>query len=198
MRPSSKKSLQNHTTARTLPPRWISRKIKNGTGWCLPNPTRIPLQLTSRHSRYRSRDDSLLIIETRLKIFEDFRLCHDFLDDLIDKKSTYFGERLDVLTNHPVRVAIIDNGVDKVRTTLFGRIDNGISFVKTLSGDRILPWWMVADPHGTQMASLVQAVNPFCRLYIARVGKRRDDIDSEKAAEVNSRTEDPFSSFFLC
>jgi hypothetical protein len=43
---------------------------------------------------------------------------------------------------------------------------------------------MVADPHGTQMASLIQTVNPWARLYIARVGRRRDDIDSEKAAEV--------------
>jgi hypothetical protein len=132
-------------------------------------------------------------LKHRLKIFDDFRLCHNFLGDLADKKSAYFRERVDVLNKHPVRVAIIDNGVDKVRTTLFGKIDNGISFVKTLSGDRILPWWMVADPHGTQMASLIQAINPFCRLYIARVGKRRDDIDSEKAAEVSSCIEISFS-----
>ena len=47
---------------------------------------------------------------------------------------------------------------------------------------------MVADPHGTQMASLITEVNPFCRLYIARVGKARKDILPENAAKVQFLT----------
>ncbi|KAJ5115714.1 subtilisin-like protein [Penicillium angulare] len=43
---------------------------------------------------------------------------------------------------------------------------------------------MVSDPHGTQMTSLVEKVNPHCRLYIARVGKGRNDIKGHHAAKA--------------
>jgi hypothetical protein len=89
------------------------------------------------------------------------------------------------LNENPIKIAIIDNGVDKVRTNLFENIENGISFVTTLRRGNMLPWWMVADPHGTQMASLILKVNPFCRFFIARVGRSRDDIDPEHAAKAS-------------
>ncbi|KAK0721138.1 hypothetical protein B0H67DRAFT_578208 [Lasiosphaeris hirsuta] len=85
-----------------------------------------------------------------------------------------------------IKVAIIDNGADKFRPRIRDCIERGVSYVKadTGSADRILPWWMVSDPHGTQMASLVSAVNPWCRLYIARVGKGRRDILPEDAVQA--------------
>jgi hypothetical protein len=43
---------------------------------------------------------------------------------------------------------------------------------------------MVSDPHGTLMASFVSAVNLWCRLYIARVGKGRRDILPEDAVRA--------------
>lgn len=88
-------------------------------------------------------------------------------------------------------MAIIDNGVDRIRASVRNMIAKGISFVAAgaQSADQnekneILPWWMVADPHGTQMASLIGQTNPYCRLYVARVGKGRADILTENAVEV--------------
>ena len=85
-------------------------------------------------------------------------------------------------------MAIIDNGVDRIRTNVKTMIAKGISFVSADqdANHRILPWWMVADPHGTQMASLVAQANNYCRLYIARVGKGRKDILPEHAAKVSA------------
>ncbi|CRG83434.1 Serine/threonine-protein kinase smg-1 [Talaromyces islandicus] len=83
-----------------------------------------------------------------------------------------------------IKVAIIDNGADKIRSPIGPWIDKGISYVSSdRDGNTPRPWWMVADAHGTQMASLINNVNPYCRLYIARVGKGRD-IDPKKAAKA--------------
>ncbi|KAE9380874.1 hypothetical protein N431DRAFT_362973 [Stipitochalara longipes BDJ] len=85
-----------------------------------------------------------------------------------------------------IRVAIIDNGADRIRSKFRQMIAKGQSYVTAdlLGSDRSLPWWMVSDPHGTQMASLIGQTNNYCRLYIARVGKGRNDIDPVKAAKA--------------
>lgn len=84
-----------------------------------------------------------------------------------------------------IKVAIIDNGADKIRSPIGSMIEKGISYVSSdLLGEAPRPWWMVADAHGTQMASLIGQINPYCRLYIARVGKGRADIDPKKAAKA--------------
>ena len=85
-----------------------------------------------------------------------------------------------------IRVAIIDNGADRVRSRFRNQIAKGQSFVSVdeFHNDQPLPWWMVSDAHGTQMASLVSQTNPYCRLYIARVGTRRNDIRAESAIKA--------------
>lgn len=89
-------------------------------------------------------------------------------------------------TDQRIKVAIIDNGADRIRYSVRKKIAKGESFVTAGAdnGDRKLPWWMVADPHGTQMASLIEKANPFARLYIARVAKGRGDILPGSAAKV--------------
>ncbi|KAF1993814.1 subtilisin-like protein, partial [Amniculicola lignicola CBS 123094] len=85
-----------------------------------------------------------------------------------------------------IKICIIDNGVDRIRTNVRDLLARGVSFVNTNHDKRgrILPWWLVADPHGTQMASLIGQTNRHCRLYIARVGKGRRDILPENAAKA--------------
>lgn len=67
---------------------------------------------------------------------------------------------------HPIRVAIIDNGV---ASNLFDEPIQGQSFVedtmKLLSHSH---WHTVTDYHGTQMAALIDKMNPFRHLYIAK------------------------------
>ena len=101
--------------------------------------------------------------------------------------------------DHSVKIAIVDNGVDKIRTTLSANIEKGRSFVYHGIGaqKRWLPWWVVADPHGTQMASLIQRVNPYCRLYIARVGEGRKDIRPSSAAKVTITPRLSFNCGFM-
>jgi len=106
-----------------------------------------------------------------------------------------FVKRLKEVTSEPdgddidkrIKVAIIDNGVDKFQELVRDKIAKGVSYVTADAGSshRILPWWMVADPHGTQMASLVVQANPSVRLYVARVGTGRKNIRQDHAAKVS-------------
>lgn len=89
-----------------------------------------------------------------------------------------------------IRIAIIDNGTDKLRGTIHPNIEEGISFTKaSLDGKRLLPWYTVQDPHGTQMAYLIRTVNPYCKLLPIRAGTVRDDIDPEFAVKVGNTPE---------
>ncbi|CAG9975209.1 unnamed protein product [Clonostachys byssicola] len=85
-----------------------------------------------------------------------------------------------------IKVAIIDNGADRVRFAYRHLIAKGQSYVnaEVTGSDRLLPWWMVSDPHGTQMASLIGQTNPYCSLYVARVGRGRNDIQPEAATKA--------------
>lgn len=136
----------------------------------------------------------------RLELIQRLQDCHDFLSSMNIKAGSRpkpdYCSRFQKFSapgvagmednSSLIKVAIIDNGADKFRLRIRDLIERGVSYVKadTDSADRILPWWMVSDPHGTQMASLVAATNPWCRLYIARVGKGRRDILPEDAVQA--------------
>lgn len=140
--------------------------------------------------------------DEKLELLTKLEVCHDFLRRMTQKAkddtrygTTYgnYDESFRQLKHEPgldkpalIKVAIIDNGADKFRQKIREVIEKGVSYVKadSESAHRILPWWMVSDPHGTQMAYLVAKANPWCRLYIARVGKSRKDILPEDAVEA--------------
>ena len=90
-----------------------------------------------------------------------------------------------------VKIALIDNGVDQMRSLISENIASGASFVRAGGRTEVpaLPWYTAADAHGTQMASLMREVNRWCRIYPARVGSLQLDIDDEAAAKVR-RTAD--------
>jgi hypothetical protein len=86
---------------------------------------------------------------------------------------------------HPVKVAVIDTGVVVISNTdsdFSGNIHSGISFVR--DGYREQPWWLASDAHGTQISRLIRVVNPFCKLYIAKVGDREADVTISQLAKV--------------
>ncbi|OAL20469.1 hypothetical protein AYO20_11489 [Fonsecaea nubica] len=134
-------------------------------------------------------------LEEKLELLTKLETCRKFLGDM-KKRSEYerFEARFQLLKHKPgemdrsrlIKVAIIDNGADKFRKKIRDVIEKGVSYVKAdyESADRILPWWMVSDAHGTQMAYLIANANPWCRLYIARVGKSRRDILPEDAVQA--------------
>lgn len=67
--------------------------------------------------------------------------------------------------NVPVKVAIIDDGVHKIKGGYLKNVQ-GISFNQK-------PWYISATGHGTLMADLVYHVCPQSKLYIARIDEVR-------------------------
>lgn len=66
--------------------------------------------------------------------------------------------------------------------TLWSRIKEGVSFVAY--DDRVSPWMFASDPHGTQMANLICAIDPGCEIYVAKVTERRHGILPRRVADV--------------
>lgn len=67
--------------------------------------------------------------------------------------------------------------------TLWSRIKDGSSFVTY--DDRVSPWMFASDPHGTQMANLICAIDPGCEIYVAKVTERRHGILPRRVADVS-------------
>lgn len=67
--------------------------------------------------------------------------------------------------------------------TLWSRIKDGSSFV--IFDDRVSPWMFASDPHGTQMANLICAIDPGCEIYVAKVTERRHGILPRRVADVS-------------
>jgi hypothetical protein len=90
----------------------------------------------------------------------------------------------------PTRVAILDNGILNIppaRTGkndegLWPRVEDGQSFVDNAS--RLGSWLFASDPHGTQMANLICAIDPYCKLYVAKVVEGRQGILPDNVAEA--------------
>jgi len=71
----------------------------------------------------------------------------------------------------PVRVAILDDGVDWAYTNTTETNWNGISFFveKRRHFDQQNPWYFSSAGHGTLMARLVHELCPTADLYVARL-----------------------------
>lgn len=68
--------------------------------------------------------------------------------------------------------------------TLWSRIKGGKSFVE--DSNRVSPWLFASNPHGTQMANLICAVDPLCDLYVAKVTEGRAGIMPARVTRVCS------------
>lgn len=66
--------------------------------------------------------------------------------------------------------------------SLWSRIRNGRSFVE--GNSKFCPWQFPSDPHGTQMANLICAIDPSCEIYVARVMEDAFGITNKAVAKV--------------
>lgn len=115
------------------------------------------------------------------KILKDLGECHNSLWNLV--KNAPRSKQSKRFKDNQIKIAIIDNGVDvHSLTEKMTNIKMGRSLVD--ENDRVLPWFMASDLHGTQVASIIQKVNPSCSLYIIRVGKGHKDIKPGIVAKV--------------
>lgn len=65
---------------------------------------------------------------------------------------------------------------------LLWRICDGTSFVRET--DRLSPWYLASNPHGTQMANLLCAIDPLCQLFVAKIADGRYGYSASRAAEA--------------
>lgn len=68
--------------------------------------------------------------------------------------------------------------------TLWSRIKGGQSFVE--DNFRVSPWLFASNPHGTQMANLICAIDPWCDLYVAKVTDGQAGIMPARVTRVCS------------
>ncbi|KAI0849800.1 hypothetical protein F5Y00DRAFT_234886 [Daldinia vernicosa] len=66
--------------------------------------------------------------------------------------------------------------------TLWSRVKGGKSFVD--EGSRVGPWLFASDPHGTQMANIICAIDPLCELYVAKVTEGRYGVTPSRVARA--------------
>ncbi|OAA56717.1 Peptidase S8/S53, subtilisin/kexin/sedolisin [Niveomyces insectorum RCEF 264] len=68
--------------------------------------------------------------------------------------------------------------------SLWARVCEGRSFVH--EQDRVSPWYLASNPHGTQMANLVCAIDPLCQLFVAKIADNHYGYSAARAtAAVN-------------
>jgi len=91
----------------------------------------------------------------------------------------------DYLKSKPVKVAILDSGVDADKAW-FPTL-TGASFIEDLTVDS--HWHTITNPHGTIVASIVQNINPNCHVYAARThhgfNMQGGDVDATIKVSLN-------------
>lgn len=94
----------------------------------------------------------------------------------------------------PIKIAIIDDGVDTALDPFEDKIESGAEFPDQYGGDVMKPYFVSSSHHGTMMAYLILKLCPRAKLYIAKLDQRigthgRQHITPNSAAEVcNSHT----------
>lgn len=92
----------------------------------------------------------------------------------------------------PVKVAVIDNGVDAALEILDGKIASGMSFCPYPNSSYLMnPYYLTSESlgHGSVVAALICQMCPKARLYVARLDERSSsgsnrEITAESAANV--------------
>ncbi|TRX88928.1 hypothetical protein FHL15_010156 [Xylaria flabelliformis] len=89
------------------------------------------------------------------------------------------------------RVAILDSGILAIpplqakegeNKGLWPRIAEGESFIDDTT--RLAPWQFASDPHGTQIANIISAIDPHCEIYVAKVTEGRHGIMPDNVADA--------------
>ncbi|EWC43894.1 hypothetical protein DRE_01246 [Drechslerella stenobrocha 248] len=86
----------------------------------------------------------------------------------------------------PVKIAVLDNGIDAALSIFNGKIAAGTSFAPYLhSRDLINAYFAPSDDHGTIMASLICQVCPRVQLYVARL-EEGSSVDGRRQITAKS------------
>jgi hypothetical protein len=90
----------------------------------------------------------------------------------------------------PIKIAIIDDGVDSSLDFLAGQIAAGKSFSPYSSkSDLMNAYYVPSGQHGTMMADLITQICPLCKLYVARLDERPSRSGSGRNITIKSATD---------
>lgn len=88
---------------------------------------------------------------------------------------------------NPVRVAVIDDGVNPSELTSKGSVKEGWPPDNLTQHGNVGTFYNSADGHGTVMANLIGSICPYVHLYVAKLEKSTTAYSSvaQMAAEVS-------------
>ncbi|KFY88353.1 hypothetical protein V498_06812 [Pseudogymnoascus sp. VKM F-4517 (FW-2822)] len=90
----------------------------------------------------------------------------------------------------PIKIAIIDDGVDAQLDIFTGKIAAGRSFCPFGgSADLMNAYYVPSGYHGTMMADLICRICPSCQLYVARLDESTNRNDMSRQITVKSAAE---------
>ncbi|OQU98118.1 hypothetical protein CLAIMM_03946 [Cladophialophora immunda] len=98
----------------------------------------------------------------------------------------------------PIRVALIDDGVDTTNRSLRGRAYHGRSFAFDQGGEKNYPYWMSDSGHGTIMARFIRKLCPTADIYIIKVATRQGTQDTKSLTIVVSSAVDAINHAVDC
>ncbi|KAF4928445.1 Intracellular serine protease [Colletotrichum fructicola] len=90
----------------------------------------------------------------------------------------------------PVKIAVIDDGVDASLLSLDGKIAIGKSFCPYANSSELMsPYFVSSSNHGTCMATLICRLCPMARLYVARLDQRQTLGSNQRHVTAKSAAE---------
>ena len=95
----------------------------------------------------------------------------------------------DIVPERDVKVAVIDDGVDKLLGGFGDSITDGVSFYSPPGRFDTRPHYFSSNGHGTLMAKLIRRICPRAKLFIARLdqGTTSRQPTAESAIKVRFR-----------
>ncbi|KAH8892234.1 subtilisin-like protein [Thozetella sp. PMI_491] len=112
------------------------------------------------------------------------------MDDFADRIQNINPAKLDAMKNEklgqPIKVALIDDGVNTSHRTIQGKIQGGMSFDPGLE-NRPSPYYVTETGHGTVMADLICRVCPVAKLQIFKL--ETYIVDHNNGGETNRKTQ---------
>ncbi|PTB47926.1 hypothetical protein M431DRAFT_501633 [Trichoderma harzianum CBS 226.95] len=122
---------------------------------------------------------------------------HKWLDSSDNFRKILHGIDDEATEVRPVKIAIIDNGVDAALSILNGKIANGASFFpnKNINTgndmDHYYPYYVASNTlnHGSLVATLVCKMCPKVKLYICRLDEKMSRMGESRYLTMESATE---------
>ncbi|RYP70537.1 hypothetical protein DL769_004930 [Monosporascus sp. CRB-8-3] len=139
-----------------------------------------PISVCSEGENKKRRIDVVIVFDN-----EEFNTARDFrsgeggleVNPWIQAINSFCTFLQNKKNPNPVKIAIIDDGIDATWPDIHGRIVKGKSFYPYPGSEFFKAYYVPSGKHGTLMATLICKSCPRPQLYIARMEERRTEDD---------------------